>query len=95
MALDFEWDLAKAAANLRKHGVSFNDAATVFGDTLSVTVHDPDHSEDEDRFVAVGTSASGRALIVSYTDRGGVMRLISARQLTRSEQEAYESGDFD
>ena len=88
--LDFKWDRDKAAANLRKHRVSFVDAATVFKDTLSVTVPDPDHSEGEDRYIVVGQSAAGRLLIVSYVDRGGRIRIISARELTRSERHDYE-----
>lgn len=77
--------------NLRKHGVAFREAATVFRDPLSITVYDPDHSEEEDRYVTVGTSMAGRFLIVAHTDRGTRTRIINARELTRAEREAYES----
>ncbi len=90
-----EWDPLKAAANLKKHGVSFSEAATVFCDPLSVTVADPDHSADEDRYVIVGRSKRLRYLIVAHTERGDHIRIISARELTRAEREAYEQGDQD
>jgi len=89
--MEFEWDPRKAAHNLRKHGVSFSEAATVFGDALSRTVHDPDHSYSEDRFITIGTSNQGRLLILAHTDRGDRTRIISARQLTRSERREYEN----
>lgn len=89
--IDFEWDPVKARTNLRKHGVAFRDAASVFRDPFSITVYDPDHSEEEDRFITVGTSVAGRSLIVSHTDRGTRIRIISARELTRAEREAYEN----
>jgi len=89
--MDFEWDVAKAAANLKKHKVSFTEAATVLGDSYSITVPDPDHSIDEDRFITVGMSDRGRLLIVAHTERGGVIRIISARELTKTERNAYES----
>jgi len=80
--VQFEWDLEKDSENLKKHGVEFNEAATVFADPLSVTVRDPDHSESENRFIIVGYSNRFRPLIVSHTDRGGRTRIISARPLT-------------
>ncbi|HEU0144070.1 MAG TPA: BrnT family toxin [Nitrososphaera sp.] len=86
----FEWDESKAAANLAKHGVSFEEAATVFGDPLSDTFDDPDHSIEERRFVIIGTSEKGRMLIVAHTDDGEVVRFISAREPTRVEREFYE-----
>ena len=89
--IDFEWDPRKATANLRKHGVAFSEAASVFRDPWSITVDDPDHSEEEDRFITVGTSVSGRCLIVAHTDRGPRTCLNSARPLTRAEREAYEN----
>ena len=89
--IDFEWDPAKARTNLRKHGVAFREVATVFRDPLSITVYDPDHSEEEDRFITVGKSVGGRFLIVAHTDRGTRTRIISARELTRAEREAYEN----
>ncbi len=86
----FEWDENKAARNFVKHGVSFEEAATVFGDPLSDTFDDPDHSAEERRFVIIGVSGKGRVLIVAHTDKGEVVRLISAREPTRREREFYE-----
>ena len=88
--MEFEWDPKKAAKNLRKHRVSFNEAATVFGDSLGTTVPDPDHSLAEDRYITVGMSSHGRLVIVAHTERGERIRLISARELTRAERKAYE-----
>ena len=90
--MDLEWDEAKAAANFEKHEVSFADAATVFGDSLYVDFDDPDHSSEENRYLIVGASKEGRILIVSYTERSGVVRLISAREVTPTERKAYEEG---
>ena len=90
--MQFEWSENKAASNLSKHGVSFEEAKTVFDDPLYVDFYDPDHSEDEERYLIVGESKRGRLLIVSYTERGDSIRLISARELTRTEREAYEEG---
>ncbi len=92
--MEFEWDEAKAEANVRKHGVSFAEAATVFGDPLAVTFFDPDHSDDEDRFLTIGLSIDGRALILSHTDRGDRVRIISARVATKSERKGYEDGTY-
>jgi len=89
----FEWDPTKAVANLKKHGVSFSEAATVLSDSLGVTVPDPDHSSDEDRYITVGMSYHSRLLIVANTERGDHVRIISARELTRREREAYERGN--
>jgi uncharacterized DUF497 family protein len=86
----FEWDENKAAANLEKHGVSFEEAATVFGDPISDTFDDPDHSAEERRFVIIGMSEKGKMLIVAHTDDGEIVRLISAREPTRGEREFYE-----
>jgi uncharacterized DUF497 family protein len=88
--MEFEWDLNKATGNLRKHGVSFTEAATVFDDPLSVTVLDPDHSTEEDRLIIVGQSYRRRLLILSFSERRDRFRIISARELTRAESEAYE-----
>jgi uncharacterized protein len=88
--VEFEWDPAKAAKNLRKHGVSFVEAATVFGETLSVTAPDPDHSFGEDRYITIGRSGQDRLLLVAHTERGARIRIINARELTRSERETYE-----
>ena len=88
----FEWDRAKAAENLRKHAVSFEEAATVFRDTLSATGHDPDHSVDEGRYITFGISSRGRLLVVSHTERGDTIRIISARLVTKGERKIYEEG---
>ena len=88
--MEFEWDPDKAERNQKKHRVSFREAATIFDDVLSVTAYDPDHSQDEDRFIIVGQSHAGRLLLVAHTDRGGRIRIFSARELTRAEREAYE-----
>lgn len=88
--MEFEWDPEKAARNDRKHGVTFREAASVFGDPLATTVADPDHSEYEDRFLTVGRSNYGRMLIVAHTDRGDSVRIINARELTRAERKGYE-----
>ena len=90
--MEFEWDPDKAARNLAKHGVSFQEAATVFGDPLAMTYGDPDHSEDEDRFLTFGHSSAGRLLVVSHTDRDDRTRIISARTATRKERKQYEEG---
>ncbi len=92
--MDFEWDDAKAESNEQKHGVSFVEAMTIFADTLSLTGYDPDHSDDEDRYVTMGLSATGRLLIVAHTDRDQKVRLISARQASRAERRDYEDGRF-
>jgi len=90
--LQFEWDPAKAAENLAKHGVSFEEAATVFRDTFSATGLDPDHSIDEERFVIFGVSTAGRLLVVAHTERGDTIRIISARPATPGERKIYEEG---
>jgi uncharacterized DUF497 family protein len=90
MGLTFEWDSDKAAQNLKKHGVSFEEASTVFADPLSLTIPDPLHSEVEDRFVMNGLSHRGRQLVVVYTERGERIRIISARAATPRERKIYE-----
>jgi uncharacterized DUF497 family protein len=92
--MDFEWDEAKAESNERKHGVSFIEAMTVFADPLSLTGHDPDHSDDEDRYITMGLSAAERLLVISHAERGERVRLINARTATRREQKDYEDGNF-
>ena len=92
MFMEFEWDKDKAKANLSKHGVSFDEAKTVFDDPFYVDFYDPDHSEDEDRYIIVGLSQQSRLLIVSYAERKGKLRLISAREATPTEKNAYEEG---
>jgi uncharacterized protein len=86
----FEWDPQKAKANIRRHRVSFEEAATVFGDRLSVTIDDPDPSLREQRFVTMGKSTAGALLVVAHTDREDIIRIISARRATRREQKSYE-----
>ena len=88
----FEWSAAKAAVNFRKHAVSFREAVTVFGDALSVTVPDADHSMREARYLTIGCSSNGRLLVVAHTDAGDAVRIISARQATRREWRSYEEG---
>ena len=92
MELEFEWDPARAESNARKHGVTFPEAATAFHDPLSVTVNDPRHSGHEERFVLFGRSDRGRLLAVMHTERGTVIRIISARQVTSRERREYEEG---
>lgn len=91
--MQFEWHLEKAHKNLSKHGVSFDEAATVFGDPLAVTIDDPDHSQEEQRFLTTGLSKRQRLLIVAHTARESQVRIFSAREVTRSEREQYESGE--
>jgi len=86
----FEWNATKAAANQRKHGVSFNEAAIAFFDPLSATGNDPDHSLDERRFVTFGVSSSGRLLVIAYTEHDDAIRIITARLATRAERRLYE-----
>ncbi len=88
----FEWDSSKAAENLVRHDVSFEEAATVFRDFLSATGADPDHSFDEDRFVTFGVSTAGRLLTIAHTDRDDTIRIISARPATPRERAIYEEG---
>ncbi len=88
--MNYEWDEAKATGNLEKHGVSFEEASSVFADPLYIDFYDPEHSAEEHRYLIIGTSESGRVLIVSYTERDNVVRLISARELTSAERKAYE-----
>ena len=88
----FEWDPRKAAENLASHGVSFEEAATVFRDVLSATGADPDHSFVEERFVTFGISTGGRLLVIAHTDRDDIIGIISARPATPSERKIYEEG---
>jgi hypothetical protein len=90
--LTFEWASSKADLNRQKHAVTFEEAATVFGDFLSRTVPDPDHSLEENRFVTVGLSVRQRVLVVVHTDRGARIRLVSARKANRRERFQYEEG---
>jgi uncharacterized DUF497 family protein len=88
--VNFEWDPGKARQNRRKHRVSFQEAATVFGDPLAVTYPDPDHSVSEQRFITAGMSGAGRVLMVAHLDRNENIRIISARKTTRRERKHYE-----
>jgi len=90
--VEFEWDPPKAAGNVRKHGVTFDEAATVFLDELAVSGSDPDHSVSESRYITFGMSSLGRLLAVSHTYRPGGIRIISARRVTRAERKIYEEG---
>lgn len=90
MSLSFEWDKRKASSNARKHGVPFEEASTVFADGLSLTILDPAHSEEEDRFVTIGSSHRSKLLVVVHTERGDNIRIISARPASRRERRTYE-----
>ncbi len=90
--MKFEWDMQKASVNLRKHKVSFEEAATALDDPMSVTGADPDHSTTEDRYVTFGVSERGRLIVVAYTDKGENIRIISARTASKGERKIYEEG---
>ena len=90
--MEFEWDPRKAAANVRKHNVAFQEAATVFGDPLAITFEDPDHSMNENRYITFGLSLQNRLLVVSHTQRADRTRIISARLMDRKERTIYEEG---
>ena len=89
--MQFEWDPSKSASNFIKHGVSFDEASTVFGDPLAVSIADPDHSINEDRFLTTGLSKDRRLLVVSHVYRVGRIRIVMAREATRQERKSYES----
>ena len=88
--MKFTWDKRKAKSNLRKHGISFEEATTVFGDPLSITIDDPDHSETEERYIIIGCSSNLKTLIISHIDNGDTVRIISARKATKIERGYYE-----
>ena len=88
--MEIVWNPAKASTNVSKHGVSFEEAAAIFGDPLAYTFRDPDHSIGESRFLTIGLSGRATVIIVSYSERGQVIRLISARRATRQERKIYE-----
>ena len=90
--MKIEWDLRKAKSNLKKHRVSFEEAATALGDPMAATGTDPDHSIIEERYVTFGVSQKGRLLVVSHTEKGEAIRIISARKASKGEQEIYEEG---
>ena len=89
MAFEFEWDETKAISNLSKHGIPFDEASTVFDDTLLITVFDDKHSDDEDRFITIGRSKTSKLLIVAHVERDGKTRIISARAATKHEENFY------
>ena len=93
MSIKFEWDTRKAQRNLRKHGIDFNEASTTFADTLSITIPDPDHSEDEERWLTMGLSSRQRLLVVVHIEEIETIRIISARLANRLERRKYEEGD--
>ena len=88
--MEFEWDVKKSSENIRKHKVSFQEASTIFGDPLAITFEDPDHSLNETRYISFGLSLSKMLLVVSHTDRGDKIRIISARLMSRKERRIYE-----
>jgi uncharacterized protein len=90
VALTFEWDSRKARSNLSKHGTSFEEASTIFGDFLSLTIPDPDHSITERRYITMGRAFNGKLLVVVHTDRSDNIRIISARRASRRERRFYE-----
>jgi uncharacterized protein len=92
MALRFEWDSRKALLNKRKHGVTFEQASTIFGDPLSITIPDSAHSIGEDRFITIGTSANNKLIVVVHTDHDEIIRIISDRKATAGERRQYEQG---
>ena len=92
MSYEFEWDADKATTNHRKHGVSFDEASTVFADPLAMLMRDPDHSLNEERYLVLGAAAAGRLLVVSHTERPPRTRIISARPAAHRERNQYEQG---
>ena len=93
--VSFEWDPTKADANLAKHGVSFDEAVSVWQDYFYIDLFDDEHSNDEKRFLMIGESSSKRYLIISYTERQNTIRIISARELTPKERREYEHGHYE
>lgn len=90
MGYVFDWDPDKAQSNVRKHGVSFDEASTAFGDLLALLMNDPDHSPEEERYLLLGMSIRQRLLVVAFAERPPLTRLISARWATRTERKRYE-----
>ena len=89
--VEFEWEDEKADSNLTKHGVSFEEGATIFNDPEIATIFDPDHSEDEERYVSIGISIQGNLLVIVHTEREERIRLISCRKATNAERKVYEN----
>jgi len=90
--MEFEWNPEKATENLKKHRVTFQEAATIFGDPLAITFYDPDHSTNENRYITFGMSLQKRLVVASHTERRGKTRIISARLMDRKERKIYEEG---
>jgi len=90
--MKFEWDPEKATVNVKKHGVMFQEAATIFGDPLAITFDDPDHSMNENRYITFGLSLQKRLIVVSHTEHGDRIRIINARLMDRKERRIYEKG---
>jgi uncharacterized DUF497 family protein len=93
--MKFEWDTEKAESNLKKHGISFDEAVSAFDDLFNIDLFDPKHSEEENRFILVGKSENERILIVSYAESGDKIRIINARKVTSKERKDYENGRFE
>ncbi|MDQ2931272.1 MAG: BrnT family toxin [Gemmatimonadota bacterium] len=93
MPLQFSWDGRKAAVKNRKHDISFSEAATAFRDPQSMTISDPDHSADEQRFLLIGRTCKQRLVVVAHVERGEITRIISARPAGRRERKTYEEGE--
>ena len=93
MKVGFEWDEEKAKVNFKKHRVGFDEATTIFTDPSSITIHDPDHSAGEQRYIDIGASGKGRVLVVIYTERGSNIRIIGCRKATASEWRLYEEAN--
>jgi uncharacterized DUF497 family protein len=89
--MKFEWDAGKAESNEHKHGVSFQEAVTIFNDRMAITFDDPPHSDSEPRFLTIGYSSAGRLLVVYHVDRKGQVRIVGARDATKSERNNHES----
>ena len=90
--MKFEWDIKKATTNVKKHGITFQEAATIFGDPLAITFNDPDHSVNENRYITFGQSLQKRLIVVSHTEHGDRTRIINARLMERKERRIYEKG---
>ncbi len=90
--MEYDWDQGKANINLQKHGISFQEAASVFGDPLALTFNDPDHSIHEQRLLTFGVTKNGQLVIVSHTETHDSVRIISARPMDRQERKIYEEG---
>jgi len=90
MPLAFEWDSRKAQSNLAKHDVGLEEASTIFGDPLSLTIPDPEHSLSEERYITMGRAVTGKLLVVVHTERGDNIRIINARRARRRERKVYE-----